>query len=149
MIDTWLYTWPDLDIWFCYWLPLLLSIYVCILFQSYSSIYYHHMLTRYMHVHLPLHFTLIVSLSDYPGFERPDWMLYFIVQVFDETVHIARSWSLSLNYRYSCSFIYVISWFSLYRIQLPFHFLFICYHVWIFICSIAVIMIYYNLFGLL
>ena len=40
-------------------------------------------------------------------------------------VRVTRSWSLSfLDYRYSCSFIHVISWFYLYRIQLPFSFLY-------------------------
>ena len=47
--------------------------------------------------------------------------IFLYCQVFDETIHIARSLSLSfLHYRYSCSFIHVISWFYLYRIQLSF-----------------------------
>jgi len=52
----------------------------------------------------------------------------------------------SIRFRYSyLSCLYVISWFSLYQIQLLFQSLFIWYHTWMLICDIAVIMIYYNL----
>ena len=41
--------------------------------------------------------TLTRSLSDDPGFARPDSGRFVsIVQVFDETVRFARSWTLSL-----------------------------------------------------
>ena len=44
-----------------------------------------------------LYTTLTRSLSDDPGFARPDiGRFVFIVQVFDETVRFARSWMLSL-----------------------------------------------------
>jgi len=45
----------------------------------------------YAHAPSPLFYTLIGSLSDDPEFARLDWMLSSIVQVFVETVHIARA----------------------------------------------------------
>ena len=52
---------------------------------------------------------------------------------------------LPIRFRYSyLSYLHIISWFSLYQIQLLFQSLFIWYHAWILICDIAVIMIYYR-----
>ena len=42
------------------------------------------------------------------------------------------------------SCLHIISWFSLYQIQLLFQSLFIWYHAWMLICDIAVITIYYS-----
>jgi len=146
MIDTWLHSWPDLDILFCYWLPLLLSVmfsYYFSLIPVYIIIIYDH--TIYARAPSSLFYTLIGSLSDDPAFACLDRMLYFIIQVFDETVHVVRRWSLSLlDYQYSCSFIHIIFWFSLYRIELPFLYYFICYHVWLLIYYIAVFSYHYN-----
>ena len=68
---------------------------LCLLFQSYFSIIlssYAHMLNA--RAPSPLFYTLIGSLSDDPGFARPD-IEYFIFfdQVFDETVDVTSSWS--------------------------------------------------------
>jgi len=54
--------------------------------------------TRYLYAQAssPFSYTLIGSLSDDPGFARPDWILSSIVQVFVETVHVVRIWSFSL-----------------------------------------------------
>ena len=101
-----------------------------------------------MYVHFLLFYTLIGSLSDDPEFACPDWMLSSIVQVFDETVHDARSWKLSfLDHRYSCSLSFLLFLDSLYSI-ISCHSisLFIYYHVWMLICNIAAIMIYYSKF---
>jgi len=50
------------------------SFLITVLFMLFpSSIYYHHMLTLYMHEHLPLLFyTLTESLPNDPGFARLD-----------------------------------------------------------------------------
>ena len=59
-----------------------LVIILCTLFICTSSPLYTHTLTR--------------SLSDDPGFARPDIGRFVsIVQVFIETVRLARSWTLS------------------------------------------------------
>ena len=79
---------------------------------------------------LPFTHTLIRSLSDDPEFVRPDIGRFVsIVQVFDETIHIARSLSLSLI----LVFLSLLS--SCYFLILPlshsvaiFFPLFICYH---------------------
>jgi len=134
VIDTWL------DIWFCTdWL------YYCIfmfymLFLSCSSIYYHHMLTHVIctctfpfilthllgrfltNLNLHIQIGCLISLSgvELVRFTRIGASFYSIL--------------VFLLLFYSC-----YSWFFLYRTQLPFHFLFIWYHVWTSICSIAVI----------
>jgi len=87
---------------------------------------------------------LIGSLSDDPRFARPDWMFYFIVYVFHETVHIARSWSFFYSIMvFLLSFILAIIFWFLY-IRLTFYSIspFIWYHVWTSIYVIAVILIY-------
>ena len=49
------------------------------------------------------------------------WTFVSVVQMFVALIYIARSLSLSfLDYRYSCSFIHVTSWFYPYCIQLFF-----------------------------
>ena len=48
-----------------------------------------------------------------------------LIRYLERITCVTRRWSLSfLDYRYSCSFIHVISWFYLYRIQLSFSFLY-------------------------
>jgi len=68
--------------------------------------------------------------------------IYFIDHVFVEIVRFARSWSLSLlDHRvFLFTFIHAISPIS-HPIVISFYF--IWYHVWTFICVIAVILIYY------
>jgi len=71
--------------------------------------------TDYMHEHLPLFYALIGSLTDKPRFSHPHCMFYFIVQVLDETIHVARSWSLSLlDYWSSYSLLFILFLHSLY-----------------------------------
>jgi len=92
-------------------------------------------------------YTLIGSLSDDHEFARSDWIFYSIVQVFDETVHDCEELeSLSTYSGIHIPLIFsVIFWFSLYHYQLSSISLLIYYHVWILICDIAVIIIYYSL----
>jgi len=57
MLDTRWYIWHDWtssSVTDCFIYCLIM---LCLLFQSYFSIYYLHMLTRFMHMHLPLYFT--------------------------------------------------------------------------------------------
>jgi len=106
------------------------------------------MYTLLLYVHLFLYFTHSLS--------RFLMTLHLHVQIWCFISLIKCWWArtlredpefLPIQFWYSyVSFIHFISWFSLYRIQLLFHFLAICYHVWISICSIAVIMIYYSIF---
>ena len=80
-------------------------------------------------------------------------MFYFSDQVFDEPVHVARSWSLSLLIIGIPALLFMLFLDSIYRIQLPFlsfiHRLSLCL---IFICHITMILIYrgrfYTLFRL-
>ena len=74
------------------------------------------------------------------------WTFHIIDQVFDETGHVARSWSFPLPILvFLFTLIHVISCFSLHYYQSSFHPFFIYYHVWMLIWDITVIMIYYNL----
>ena len=89
--------------------------------------------------------TLTRSLSDDPGFTRPDIGRFVaIVQVFDETVRFARSWILSLLILVFLHFLIpvIILWFR--YIILTFYF--IPYFIWdscvALICIIAVISYY-------
>ena len=110
-----------------YYSVVCLSCYLVILYLQLSCYYSMHIV--YMHEQSSLH---THSLG---RFWRPwirtsrvlDIFLYY--SGFIELVRVTRGWSLSfLDYRYYCSFVYVISWFYLYHIPLSFFSLFICYH---------------------
>ena len=82
----WYYCLLFYSCWFCCFLYSLYitishySFYVWILFLFYFSISFHHMLTRYMHVHLTLLFyTLIGSFSDDPRFAHPDLECFILL----------------------------------------------------------------------
>ena len=97
------------------------------LFLPYSIIFYHHMLTHYMHVLFPLLFYILtVSLSDDLGFAHSDIRcFYFIDQVYDET-DMLRGDGVSLYlFCYYCLFIsvdYVVSLilYTLLSVVIPF-----------------------------
>jgi len=112
MIDTWLYTWPYLDTWFYYWLPLLRPFMFC-MFLSYSSIYFHHMLTHYMHVHLPFYYTLTWLLSDDPRFAHPDIGCFILLFRCSMKLYMLQGAVVSLYlFQYSCLPFYSYCFYS-------------------------------------
>ena len=84
-----------------------LSCYLVFLYLQLFLLLFMH--TVYLHELFPLH-TLTRSRSDDPRFARPDiGRFVYVVQVFDETIHIARRLSLPLilvfsSFLYSCYF---------------------------------------------
>ena len=84
-LDTLWYAWPDRtsnSITDC---PYCCSFIICMLFLSYSSIYFHHMFTQYMHVHLPLYSYTFIGSADSLDFAHPSPCIFYIVdQVFKE-----------------------------------------------------------------
>ena len=115
-----------------------LVIILCTLFICTSSPLYTHTLTR--------------SLSDDPGFARPDIGRFVsIVQVFEETARFAKSWSFSLFDSGNLICLHIISWFSLYQIHLLFQFfipMLSCVDAYMYYCSgrWLIIVWIYNLF---
>ena len=117
------------------------------LFQSYSSIYFHNMLTCYMHVHLFLilhrHWEFwrlrfayldLLMLSCWSGIWRGSHTLQGAgVLLLDRPFSIFFCFSLVLLFPYSAHWTHACS------ISL-----FICYHVWTSICTIAVILIHHS-----
>ena len=125
-------TW--LDIWLYYWCPYYGLFMFCIVFQPYSSIYYHHMLTRYMHVHLPLYFTY--SLGHFLMTLNLHVQIRCFILLFRCSIDCICCEKLkSLSYGLSVFLLFYLCYFLILSISYPviFHFLFICYHVWIFI----------------
>ena len=109
-----LFSYPSVICLSCYFSYLISAVYLviilCILFICTGTSPFH---------------TLTGSLSDDPGFVRPDIGRFVaIIQLFVWSYALRGDRVSLLDYRYSCSFINVISWFYLYRIQLPFSFLY-------------------------
>ena len=100
--------------------------YTLLLFLFYScyfsfSTFYINMLTCYMHVHLPLYFYTPTRSFDSLDLHIRICGYLSLIRYLERITCILRSWSPSLlDYWYSCSFVHVIFWFYLYRIQLPF-----------------------------
>ena len=129
---------------FSYPLVICWSYYLVILYLQLSYYYLVHIV--YMHELSPLH-TLTRSLSDDPGFVRPDIGRFVsIAQVFDETVRFAKSWIFSLfDFGILIFLVFILFPDSRYiRFSRYSSSWFIWYHAWMLICDIAVIMIYYN-----
>ena len=95
----------------------------------------------------PFPYTLIGSFSDDLGFAYPDWMLSIIDQVFIKIVCFVRTQSFSLfDYGILDSPLFIMFPDSPYIIiRCHSISLLIYYNVWMLICDIAVIMIYYSL----
>ena len=103
------------------------------------------MLTCYIHVHLPLYFYTFTRSSDSLNLQICGYLL--LIRYLERITYILRNLKFSLfDYRYSClTFIYVESLFSIY-ITFAYHFipLFICYHEWMFIFTVAVLSYYHS-----
>ena len=107
-----------------------------------------------MHVHLSfLFYTLIESLSDDSRFACPDIRCFtFLIRctirldmLRGTEVFLSTHSDIIISFFYSCWFCSFLD--SLY-IAISHHFfsVFICYHVWMLICDIAVIMIHFSRF---
>ena len=97
------------------------SLFFTCYFQSYFCIYYLHLFTCYMHVHLSLSSYTFTRSSDSLDLHIQICDYLLLIRYLERITCVTSSWSLSfLDYRYSFSFIYVISYFHLYRIQLSF-----------------------------
>ena len=115
----------------------------------YSLSCYYNIYTVYMHEHLsPFSYTLIGSLFDDPRFARPDIGCFLYCsggwwdRTYCEELEFFSSWSSVFL------FAFILLFFDSLYIIISYHFvsLFIYYHVWMLICDIAVIMIYYSWF---
>ena len=126
MIDTWLSTWPDLDIWFCtdwlyYFLFMILIIQLSFIF-SLSCCCTHCLYTRALHFSYTLIRSFLTILNLHVHILD---MLYFSDQVFDELVHVARSLEFLPIFWYSCLLFIPVSVLFLilvYQIQSLFQF---------------------------
>ena len=146
-------------IWFLYWLTLLLSVHIHMLYLSYSSIIYHYVHTVYIHEHFPFFYTLIRSLPDDPGFARPDTGCFMIlIRCSIENGHVARNWSFSLStlvllslfwFLLICSFPdHLYFAFSYYSI--PYSYIIMCGHLYMLLQWLWFSIVdFYSLFGLL
>ena len=101
----------------------------------------------YMHVHFPLCSYIFSKSSDSLNLhiQIDDYLL--LIRYLERITCILRSWSSLTWYPFSVfsffSLLLLLSWFYALDSCL-FHFLFICYNVRIFICDIAVILIYHS-----
>ena len=119
----------------------------CYLVSYICSCSCYYLCTLFICTSFPFTHTLTRSLSDDPGFAHPDIGRFgSIVQVFDETVRLARSWILPpFLFWYSCIFLFLLfSLIHVYHTQLPFHSLFYLRSCVALICIIAVIADYYG-----
>ena len=104
----------------------------CMLFLSYSSIYFHNMLTCYMHVHFSLYSYTFTRSSDSLNLHIHICGYFLLIRYLERITGILRNLEFSL-FDYQYSYLTFISVDSLLYIYITFscHFisLFICYHV--------------------
>ena len=80
-----------------------------------------YLFTCYMHMHFPVYSYTFTRSSDSLNLHIQICSYLLLIRYLERITCVTRSWSLSfLDYRYSCSFIHVIFWFYLYRVQLSF-----------------------------
>jgi len=98
--------------------------------------------TYYMRVQLLLYFyTLIGSVFDDSGFAHPDVGCFILlIRCSMRSDMLRELWVLTIRFLiYLLSFISLFPWFLIYCSHCLFYSLFICYHVWSFICYITVL----------
>jgi len=84
-------------------------------------IYFLYLLTCYMHMHFPVYSYTFTRSSDSLDLYIQIYGYLMLIRYLEKIICTLRNWSPSLlDYRYSCPFVHVISWFYLYCIQLPF-----------------------------
>ena len=105
------------------------------------------MYTLFMHVHPSFYSYTFTRSSDFLNLHIQICGYLKLIRYLERITGILRNLKFSLfDYRYSClTFIYVESLFSIY-ITFGYHFitLFICYHEWMFIFTVAVLSYYHS-----
>ena len=123
---------------------------ICMLFQSCSSVYYHHMLTYVICTcTFPLLFHILIgSLPDDPGFAHPDWM-FGARMLCEDPEFFFYSILIFLLLFYSCYFL-ILSISHPVVISFLFHMI-SCVDIYIYYCSDYDLLqlILYSLFRLL
>jgi len=125
VIDAWLSTGLDTYSTVCYPHYCLFTYSCHFLF----SLYYYHMFTFICMCIFPVYSHTFTGSSDSLNLHIQICGYLLLIRYLERITCVTRSWSPSLlDYRYSCSFIHVISWFYLCRVSCNFFPLFICYH---------------------